>query len=311
MVNYIALGLSPFSTVFESCFFGSPKGRTVKQSIQPIFIIGAPRTGSTILYQALTNAYKLAYIDNDACVWHRNLRFGMWLSLKRYGDSPHHNFKADHGGTQEFGGHAPSECGDFWYRWLPKDRHFVDHQDVTEQMVDGIRTEVLGVSALLNKPMLFKNLNAGQRLRLIRQVFPDAKIVFIRRDPRFVVRSILNARRKASVPDGDWWSIMPANVDELRGLPEPEMCAAQVYFLERQIEKDLALFPAEHVKEIHFRELNASLIRHLAEWFGVEPRPGGALPEFKQDSTDNLGSDELKGLDLVVSKYPFRKDFFV
>lgn len=277
----------------------------------PVFIIGAPRTGSTILYQALTNKYNLAYIDNTACTWHHNLRFGMWLSQKKYGDSPHHNFVADHGNTQKFGGHAPSECGGFWYRWLPKNRHFVDHQDITEHMVDGIRAEVLGVSAFLNKPLLFKNLNAGQRLRLISRAFPNAKIIFIRRDPRFVIHSILKARRKAGARESDWWSIMPPNVDELRSLPETKMCAAQVYFLERQIEEDLALFPAENVKEIGFQDLSAPLIRGLAEWIGALPRPEGVMPDFKQDSIDNFSRNELEDLNRIASQYPFRKDLFI
>ena len=277
----------------------------------PVFIIGAPRTGSTILYQALTNAYNVAYIDNTACAWHQNLRFGMWLSHKKYGNTPHNNFNADHGNTSEFGGHAPSECGGFWYRWLPKDRHFVDHQDITAKMLKGIRAEVLGVSAFHNKPILFKNLNAGQRLRLIKQAFPDAKIIFIRRDPRFVIRSILKARRKAGVREGDWWSIMPPNVGELKSLPEHKMCAAQVYFLEKQIEEDLALFPSENVKEIHLSELSANLAQTLAGWMEVANRPGGMLPEFKQDSVDSLDRDELRELNLIAAQYPFKKDLFV
>jgi hypothetical protein len=277
----------------------------------PIFIIGAPRTGSTILYQALTNAYKIGYIDNTACTWHRNLRFGMWLSRTKYGDSPHNNFRADHGNTQEFGGHAPSECGGFWYRWLPKDRHFVDHQDVTTRMVNGIRSEILGVTSYLGKPLLFKNLNAGQRLRLIKRAFPDAKILFIRRDPRFVIRSILKSRSKAGINATQWWSIMPPNFEELSTLPELEMCGAQVYFIEKQIEEDLALFPIENVKEIHYQDLDASLIEDLAQWIGVNPRSEGSAPEFLKDSIDSLANDELETLNRIALQYPFRKELFI
>ena len=178
-------------------------------------------------------------------------------------------------------------------------------------MVDGIRAEILGVSAFLNKPLLFKNLNAGQRLRLLSRAFPDAKIIFIRRDPRFVIRSILKARRKAGARENDWWSIMPPNVDELRSLPETKMCAAQVYFLDRQIEEDLSLFPAENVKEIDFQDLSAPLIRGLAEWIGVLPRPEGVMPDFKQDLIDNFSRSELEDLNCIASQYPFRKDLFI
>jgi hypothetical protein len=278
---------------------------------QPVFIIGAPRVGSTILYQALTNAYQFGYIDNTACTWHRNLRFGLWLSQKKYGDQPHHNFIAEHGATRKFAGHAPSECGEFWYRWLPKDRHFIDHDEVTPRMVSEIREEVYGASGCFQRPLLFKNLNAGQRLRLIYKTFPDAKIIFLRRDPRFVTRSILKARKEVGTPERQWWSIMPPNVDELLRLPEGEMCAAQVYFIERQIEEDLTLFPKENVQEIHYQDLNENLVHRLGSWCRVPPREEATIPDFHQDSPMALESEELDDLCRLVEKYPFKKEIFV
>jgi len=280
-------------------------------SYAPIFIIGAPRTGSTILYQALTNAYQFAYIDNTACTWHRNLRFGLWLSHKIYGYKPHNNFKAEHGNTRKFGGHAPSECGKFWYRWLPKDRHFIDHNEVTPKMLAEIREEVLGASAYLQRPILFKNLNTGQRLRLIHRAFPDAKIIFVRRDPRYVTRSILKARRKVGTAGGQWWSIMPPNVEALRKLPEGEMCAAQAYYLERQIEEDLTLFPKENLQEIHYQDFDQELIRCLGGWAGVQRRVGASMPEFQHDNPDLLSQVEHEELNRLVEKYPFKKELFV
>ena len=34
------------------------------QKLNPIFIIGAPRSGSTLLYQVLTHRYKFIYLNN-------------------------------------------------------------------------------------------------------------------------------------------------------------------------------------------------------------------------------------------------------
>ncbi len=235
----------------------------------------------------------------------------MWLSLKKWGDTPHNNFKAEHGNTHRFGGHAPSECGQFWYRWLPRDRHFVDHDEATERMIQQIREEVLGVSEYLDRPLLFKNLNAGQRLRLINKAFPDAKIIFVRRDPKFVTRSILNARTKVGISANQWWSIMPPNVNDLLPLPEPEMCAAQVYYLERQIEEDINLFPEANVRVVHYNEFEEGVVRHLAEWCGVSERLGGKMPEFVHDDPTKLLPQEREELERLVGKYPFSKELFV
>ncbi|MCJ8316219.1 sulfotransferase [Idiomarina sp.] len=297
--------ISPIIRVWENGHFNTQGAKA------PVFIIGAPRTGSTILYQALTNAYEFAYIDNLACSWHRNLRFGMMKSWKAFGNRPHNNFKAEHGDTKRFGGHAPSECGEFWYRWLPKDRHFVDYDDISDEMVRDIRREVLGASSYLRRPLLFKNLNAGQRLRLIHRCFPNAKIIVVRRDPRFVVRSIVRARHKVGIPPNQWWSIMPPNFAELMSLPEGQMCAAQIYYIEKQIDEDLRLFNPKNVKHIHYQEFNNRIINDIANWVGVEERADGSVPLFSYDDVESLNINELNNLNDLVKNYELKKELFV
>lgn len=307
--NKLIAILSPVFRSIENIMFRlDPKGSLPPS---PIFIIGAPRTGSTILYQVLSNSYQISYVDNFSCAWHRNLRFGLWLSYKKYGDSPHNNFTAVHGSTLRFGGHAPSECGQFWYRWLSKERHFIDHKEVTSKMVADIRKEVMGISQYLKRPVLFKNLNAGQRLRLIKRTFPNAKIIYIRRDPRFVVRSILRARQKVGVRSDQWWSIKPPNFTELITLTEHQMCAAQVYYIERQIDQDLALFPDENIRTIHYQNLDEVMIRNLADWLGVVPKLSAEMPVFKKDNPDEISGQEWDRLIHAVNQYPFDKELFV
>ena len=85
----------------------------------PVFIIGAPRTGSTFLYQSITNSLDVAYIDNLVELFYDSFCAGFFISKALYGNKPHNNFVSYHGNTRRLGGlHAPSECGAFWYRWL-------------------------------------------------------------------------------------------------------------------------------------------------------------------------------------------------
>lgn len=253
------------------------------QAPAPIFIIGGPRTGSTILYQALTNFFDVLYIDNLACGLNKDLFFGLSLSRKLFGAKPHNCFNAKHGQTD--GWHAPSECGAFWYRWLPRDRHFVDHEDVSTKSVREIQGEVLAASARFRLPLLFKNLNAGQRLRLLSKAFPEARFVFIRRDPETVVKSMLRARADNGVGANKIWSVRPRNYKALETLPEAEMCLAQLLSIEAQILEDLALFPSQNVRTLSHSELSAEAIKGLGDWLKLTPRAGGALPEFDGDVT--------------------------
>lgn len=249
---------------------------------QPIFIIGAPRTGSTILYQALTNYYELSYIDNCVDRWHQNLFYGFKKSYKKFGNSPHNNFQAKFGSTSLFSEHGPAECGGFWYRWLPKERHFIDFNEVPPKAKLALYSEVCAVTNYFDKPIIFKNLNAGQRLRFIKEVFPKAKFIYIRRDHKKVSASIIRARRANNVPGNLIWSIKPKGFEALQLLPEKEMVDMQIQKLEGQIEKDLHLF--EDVIELNFNELSEEKIKQLGTFLGIPRRDGGNLPSFHKDN---------------------------
>lgn len=250
---------------------------------QPVFMIGAPRTGSTILYQAITNFFNVSYIDNLACRWHRSLYFGIWLSQAVYRDKPHNNFKSLHGDTNAFGGHAPSECGGFWYRWLPRDRHFVDAGEISESTVSEIRREIAAIINRWDRPLVFKNINAGQRLRLLKRCFPDARFIYLRRDMDSIVKSILVARARTGTPPDRLWSVHPRNYQDLIGLPEPEMVLEQVRSIEHQIHQDLQLFPKSNVIEIHFDQFSVETVRRLGAFIPAAPRRGGSLPAFHRE----------------------------
>lgn len=261
---------------------------------QPIFIIGAPRTGSTILYQAITNLYDVLYIDNLVCMFHRNLFFGFWLSSKLYGKTPHNNFKSFHGRTKGY--HSPSECGQFWYRWLPKDRHFIDYDDITPKMVEEIRREITAVINYFDKPLIFKNLNAGQRLRLLYRCFPDAKFIFITRDPLQTAQSILKAKRRAGLCDNEFWSIMPPDVDELKALEWDEQIVKQIYFLEKQIVHDSFLAGQDNFFTLHYKDLSLQQIDILAKKLGLQKKENAQKPEIRTQETMSIALKEYERL---------------
>jgi len=251
---------------------------------QPIFIIGAPRSGSTILYQALTNHLDVLYIDNLACGWYEALFFGLWRSHRRFGDAPHDVFVSELGSTVASGKHAPSECGSFWYRWLDRENHFVDHDDVTERMVSGIRREINAAMNYFDKPILIKNLNAGQRLRLLAKCFPGARFIHIQRELEDNVRSLHVARQALGIRKGQWWSVRPKGYEALLRLPEREMLVAQVASIERQIAEDIALFPEGSREIVQYKDLCPETIVGLGHWLGLRPREAGSIPVFELQS---------------------------
>ena len=225
-----------------------------KSSYQPVFIIGAPRTGSTILYQYITHNLDVLYINNFIDIFHRNLFFGFSWVNKFIGWHPHGCFKSVLGNTRACGWRGPSECGNFWYRWMPKEKHFLDSGDLSIEALNEIGHNLFSVINRFDKPLVIKNLNAGQRLRVISKIAPDAKFIFVKRNPIFVAQSIFKVKQKLGKQNKQWWSIMPKNVGSLLDLPPHEQIVKQIFYLEKQIFLDKKLIPPTNFMELNYED---------------------------------------------------------
>lgn len=301
LVNKIIKIFSPAIQLFERRFH--KKYASTELRHQPVFIIGAPRTGSTILYQTITNQLDVLYFDNLICGLKNSLMVGFWLSAKIFKNRPHDSFQSYHGNTTKFGSRAPSECGQFWYRWLPADRHFINNEDVDGTMVDQIRSEISSIINYYNKPLVFKNLNAGQRLRLLKKCFPEAKFIFMHREPIYAAQSILLSKRKIGIRDNEFWGIMPRNYKELIPLDPFEQIVKQIYYIEKQIEVDSNLFETKNFINVDYSELGddfANTIKICQDFIGAKDRSGFAQAEVKISNSIKLHTEEIRKFEIEI-----------
>lgn len=287
--------ISPILKIWEKKYIKQFADMPLKH--QPIFIIGAPRTGSTILYQTITNQFDVLYIDNLVSKFYRNLFFGFWLSNKIFKQKAHNCFKSEFGDTAQYGLRAPSECGEFWYRWLPKDRHFIDYEDFDDDMVKEIRSEISAAINFFDKPIVFKNLNAGQRLRLIKACFPNAKFIFIKREPIYTAQSILKARYKQNIQSDILWGIMPYNYNYIVAIKDIyKKIVMQIFYLEKQITKDKSLFVNENFLQLNYMQLENDLKINslmLKKFIGVGERDIYSPSKISLTETLSLNKKEI------------------
>ena len=265
------------------------------ESPSPVFIVGAPRTGSTALYQLLTHCFSIGFIDNLAALFYGSLGLGVTVSNVMYGNKPHESFSSQAGNTRQDGLHGPSECGSFWYRWLPREDHFVHADYLTQSQKRHVRCEVSRAQGASGcGAFLFKNLNAGQRLQLIADVFPEARLIWCRRNLDCTIQSIESARKQIGVPKNDIWSIRPRNWRDLVKLPEHELIKQQVLTLESQIEADISLFPPDSTAVVYYEDWCENVVRtigEMQEFLNVAVRDELASNEFVslQDRFRNEG----------------------
>lgn len=269
---------------------------------QPVFIIGAPRTGSTILYQTITNQLDVLYIDNLICILNNNLFFGFWLSDKIFHQKPHNCFESKLGNTKGCGWRAPSECGGFWYRWLPKNKHVVEVGEYTEQTVKQIRSEIAAVINYYDKPLVINNNNAALRLELLKEIFPDAKYIVADRDPIFVAQSLLLARKEIYGDFTRWWSMKPRNYSELVIKSPASQVVCQHYFINKQMYHDLSsLVDSAKWLRIEYSDLSSQkklIIEKVKELIGWDKEredfKNNEILENTKIIVDRLTIDEIE-----------------
>ncbi len=257
--------LSPVIKFYEEWLIKKYSSKGI--NYPPIFIVGAPRSGSTILFQLLTKYFSFVYINNFINMAREVPLTGFVVNKILFKDIKHNSFSSQYGNTQSGGLVAPNE-GLFWYKWLPKDKHFVRSKDIS---VKDKRKMKDCFNAIMNKyeqSIIIKNLSFGLRLELIHKLFPLAKIIVIKRDPFFTCQSIFLSRRKLGIPDNKMWGILPRNFQEMNELNIYEKIVLQVSSINQQIEEDIKNFPKENVYSLTYESLCQNTRAQISEITG-------------------------------------------
>ncbi len=295
---------SPFIFLFEKKYIN--RYGSLTPDYHPVFIIGAPRTGSTILYQMITNYLDVLYIDNLISLARDNLFFGFWLSNRIFKDKPHNSSESKYGNTSSEGLHAPSEAGQFWYRWIPPGKIYLNSDDIPDKKVEEIKKNIYSIINRYNKTFIIKNNYTSQRLKLIKKVAPQSKFIFIKRNPLFAAQSIVLTRQSIYGEKNIWWSIKPKNYEEIKDLTYIEQVVKQIYYIEKQIITDIKLFKPHNLLTVNYDEiLNQDiLIKKIQNFIGEAPvrksfvKTGIHFSE-KQKVEDNI----FEALKKEVTKY--------
>lgn len=229
--------ITPFLHLTEFLFF---RKYTSKADYSPIFIIGAPRSGSTILYQLITNYFSILYTSNLVHYCFRNFFMGFIIHHYFYGNKTHNSFNSEYGDTSKDSLLAPSECSNFWYKYFPNKNIPLPKEEISNINLEKLRYTINKVINHFKKPIIFKNLNNSNRIEVLLKTFPNAKFIVIKRDIFYNAQSVLMARKNLNYPSNKIWSIKPLNYKEIENEKnEYDIVIKQIQSIENQIEKIL------------------------------------------------------------------------
>ena len=156
----------------------------------PIFIIGFPRSGTTLVYQTMCHSFKLAYTPmlTNYLIWMPS--FAVWLckhrQLKYSSD-----FESSYGVSK--GMASPGE-GAMWNLWFVKDKYYCSLEEVENKNAAEIKKFIGRTERILQAPFINKNLRNNNRIGPLAELFPRALFVVVLRHPQDVALSLLQAR---------------------------------------------------------------------------------------------------------------------
>lgn len=235
-------------------------GRVATLPHAPILIVGAPRCGSTLLYQLLIRRFDVTYLSNLHCALFGAPSLIELLAGRRL--EPPADYESLHGRTRGWAG--ASECGPYWYRFFRKEPQYVPLGEADRSKLERLRASCAALTLAGDRPVVFKNLLCSLRLHPIADALPEALFVIVRRELADHARSLLAARKRARGSHAEWFSAEPPEIDELRALPPHEAVVEQIRCIEALIERDRRAVGRDRFHDVRYEDLCADVASQLA-----------------------------------------------
>jgi len=222
-------------------------------SPKTIFIVGAPRTGSTLLFQVMISTFGLPYFSNMTNeLYPKNPVIGL---AAQQGLQVRVKTESSYGKTigelqpsegsailsEWFGGGHPSQDKSFEIK-IGREYHFRQTLAAAEHLYNGA-------------PLIIKNAWNCFRLSYLAEALPEARFIWIRRDIAAAAASDLNARISTKQSPFAWNSATPSNVSEIKCLPPFEQVIENQYEFNEAITASLHKLGGSRKLEVWYEDL--------------------------------------------------------
>lgn len=203
----------------------------------PIFIVGPPRSGTTLLYQLLIANYRFSYFSNLSHRFYKTPISTYWLTHRLVSSKPT-DLTSTFGTTN--GWFSANEGGWIWQRFW-RDSDWKSEQDLGNIPVLKLRSLTNAMSAIGQAPFLNKNVMHSNKIRLLNHIFPGCLFIQINRDLEDNARSIIKAQCTSGGPrlnQNNWWSVQPKHSKLYFNASIAEKAVYQILAVARDIERD-------------------------------------------------------------------------
>jgi LPS sulfotransferase NodH len=213
--------------------------RDLDEQYPTLHVVGAPRSGTTLLTQLVASRFAIGNISNLAAAFWQAPVHGVRLSKKLLGWGNPSKLASDYGRTPDIW--EPHEFGYFWSEALGY-RELSEPTDPSADPVDWsrLRRVLVNMTAAAGAPIVFKSFMLGFYTAEVQAVLPRTCFVLIHRDPVENALSILRMRRTYSGDENAWTSVKPREYPQLVGDSAVAQAAAQALLVERSYRRAFA-----------------------------------------------------------------------
>ncbi len=198
-----------------------------------LFVVGAPRSGTTFCTQILQQSFNLGYINNFMARFWKAPVTGIHFSKQVLGNQTFDELSSNYASTNGLTG--IHEFGYFWRNWLSKESakdfvHFKEREKNIEWA--SLSSTISNILHFIGRPMVMKNNFGGFHIDKLLEELPTAMFIYIKRNPVDNAISILDARHSFFDDPATWWSTISPNYFEIKNLPVHEQIAEQILSLD-------------------------------------------------------------------------------
>jgi hypothetical protein len=155
-----------------------------------IFVCGAPRSGTTVVYQTLVSHLPVAYFSNLTALFPRSPLTAHRL-FSRFTEKPAAAYENFYGRTHGLSG--TNDALFLWDRWLGSDRA-VAPQAIEADRGRAMQSFFTACDREFARPLVNKNNSLNLSAHLVAELLPGATFLCVTRDKRRLARSLYRAR---------------------------------------------------------------------------------------------------------------------
>lgn len=233
-----------------------------------IFVMGAMRSGTTLLEQWLASCGEFAYPSNILSRFYGNPIIGS--KIQKLLTDPKYNFRneilefstkisfdSNNGKTR--GALEPNEFWYFWRRFLPEDlRKYTSDDLINEVDTQTMSRELWGIAQVFDKPIALKGMICNYHIPFLYETFPKSIFICLHRDIENNIESVLRARKRQFGTYNEWYSFLIPEYEELIKISDVRLqIKKQIDYINHAIDEGLKSVPIEKKIQIRYENFCA------------------------------------------------------